>query len=355
LGSPTEIMQQYRFDLLLDMILTTKKNLPIEEPLHLFGAGHPFMFSFAVALGCDLFDSAAYAIYARNERYMTEYGTHKLKDLEYFPCPCPSCNETDPEEVQGMAEIEKQAFLAEHNLYSCQAEMKRIKTAIKEGRLWELLQTRAHVHPTLFQAVKLLRKYEEYIEKHSPTIKKGGIFFYSSVDLARPEVVRHRKRLVQRYSQPEETETLILMPQTQIKPLHNSKLYKETAEILRGSLKKHKDKIHVCFYTGPFGVVPVELDEVYPLSQHEIALPLDREIINYVAEQVANYIEKADYETVVLIHDPENWKKEVLNACIETCKRANIQFECLNIKEKHRKTILTDLKNILLKKLREKP
>jgi len=62
LGSPTEVMEHYRFDVLVDMIMTAKMNMPIERPLHLFGAGHPFMFALAVALGCNLFDSAAYAI-----------------------------------------------------------------------------------------------------------------------------------------------------------------------------------------------------------------------------------------------------------------------------------------------------
>ena len=50
LGSPTEVMQSYRYDVLAEMILTAKKGLPIERPLHLFGAGHPAMFSLAVAL-----------------------------------------------------------------------------------------------------------------------------------------------------------------------------------------------------------------------------------------------------------------------------------------------------------------
>jgi len=36
LGSPTLVMEQYLFDVLVDMILTAKKNLPLERPLHLF-------------------------------------------------------------------------------------------------------------------------------------------------------------------------------------------------------------------------------------------------------------------------------------------------------------------------------
>ncbi|RLI38733.1 tRNA guanosine(15) transglycosylase TgtA, partial [Candidatus Bathyarchaeota archaeon] len=71
LGSPTPVMEAYRFDILVDMIMAAKLNLPPDRPLHLFGAGHPMTFALAVALGCDMSDSAAYAIYARDGRYMT--------------------------------------------------------------------------------------------------------------------------------------------------------------------------------------------------------------------------------------------------------------------------------------------
>ena len=355
LGSPTEIMQNYRFNILVDMIMTAKMKLPIEKPLHLFGAGHPFMFSLAVALGCDFFDSAAYAIYARENRYMTEHGTQRLNELEYFPCPCLKCTKTTPKEALEMLTKERQAFLAEHNLYACQAEIKRIKQAIKNGRLWEHLQQRAHGHPTLLQALKGLKKYEDHIEKHSPAVKKSGIFFFDSTGLARPEVVRHRKKLRERYSPPKEAKILLLMPQTKTKPFSKSKELKETAKLLHNKFKEHQNKIHICIYTPPLGVVPTELDEVYPLSQHETALPPDKETIEYITKQIIEYINNTNYETIVLVNDPENWNKNVLNTCKKTCRRKNIKFKYLNIKEKRSKSMLTTLKKILQKTLSEQP
>ena len=50
LGSPTEVMERYMFPVLIDMIVAAKRKLPPDRPLHLFGAGHPMMFSLAVAL-----------------------------------------------------------------------------------------------------------------------------------------------------------------------------------------------------------------------------------------------------------------------------------------------------------------
>jgi 7-cyano-7-deazaguanine tRNA-ribosyltransferase len=326
LGSPTEVMERYRFDVLVDMIMTAKMNLPIERPLHLFGAGHPFMFALAVALGCDLFDSAAYAIYARQDRYMTENGTWRLNELDYFPCTCPRCRNTTPKQALELSQNERQIFLAEHNLYVCNAEIKRIKQAITDGRLWEHLEIRAHAHPALFTAVKKLGKYEEFIEKHAPATKNSGLFFFNSLGLSRPEVVHHRKTLRERYAKPKQAKTLLLLPQTQTKPFHKSHEYKQIQKLLNNQ----SDTVHVCFYAAPFGVIPIELDEVYPLSQHETAMPLDKETREYVAEQVAEYISSAYYKTVVLFDDPENWNKTIQTACKKACKQKNIKLKTTN-------------------------
>jgi 7-cyano-7-deazaguanine tRNA-ribosyltransferase len=328
LGSPTEVMENYRFDVLIDMIMTAKMKLPIDRPLHLFGAGHPFMFALAVALGCDLFDSAAYAIYARENRYMTENGTHRLSELDYFPCTCPKCANETPAQALELPQEERTVFLAEHNLYVCAAELKRIKQAIKDGRLWEHLEMRAHAHPALLQAVKKLAKYEEFMEKHAPTMKNSGLFFFNSVGLSRPEVVHYRKSLKERYTKPTQARTLLLIPQTRTKPFHKSQEYKQIAKLI-----SNEDKVHVCFYAAPFGVVPIELDEVYPLSQHETALPLDKGTAEYVANQVADYISRANYTRIVLIDDSENWNRTVLDACKETCRQKRIKFRHINIQK----------------------
>jgi 7-cyano-7-deazaguanine tRNA-ribosyltransferase len=332
LGSPTEVMERYRFDVLVGMIMTAKMNLPFDRPLHLFGAGHPFMFALAVALGCDLFDSAAYALYAREDRYMTENGTYRLNELEYFPCACPKCSRSTPRKISDLKQEGRTAFLAEHNLYVCSAEMRRVKQAVKDGRLWEHLEMRAHTHPALLQALRTLPKYKEFIEKHSPITKKSGLFFFNSLGLTRPEVVHHRKMLGQRYSKPEEAETLILVPQTETKPFHKSKEYKQIAKTVKLQ-EQEEGMVHTCFYAAPFGVIPIELDEVYPLSQHETVVPPDRETVEYVANQVAEYVGRTSYSTVILINDERNWGKTILEACRRTCRRKKISLKTFDVEK----------------------
>ncbi|PCN49944.1 hypothetical protein B6U99_07055 [Candidatus Geothermarchaeota archaeon ex4572_27] len=47
-----------------------------------------------------------------------------------------------------------------------------------------------------------------------------------------------------------------------------------------------RGRVQVCFYTAPLGVVPLELDEVYPASQHEKASTLALKAAEAVAVEV---------------------------------------------------------------------
>jgi 7-cyano-7-deazaguanine tRNA-ribosyltransferase len=278
LGSPTTLMQNYWFSDLIEMIVTANSHLPVEKPMHLFGAGHPLFFSFAVALGCDMFDSAAYAIYARQGRYMTEQGTVRVSRLKYFPCSCPICSSLSPKELGNLPNEEAQVMLAKHNLYSCMAEIRRIKQAIEDGRLWELLEIRSRSHPALLNAFKRFKTYERFLESRSPISKSRGFFHLGSTGLHRPEIVRHTRRIADNYKPPlDKGKILLLISQSRRRPFHRSPEAKKILDGLYRKLGDLRNRVHVCFFASPFGIVPLELDEVYPLSQHQSVIPCDND------------------------------------------------------------------------------
>jgi archaeosine tRNA-ribosyltransferase (EC 2.4.2.-) len=82
IGSPTTLLEEYRFDLVLSVVAEVKLHMAREAPLHLFGAGHPLVLPFAVALGVDLFDSASYILYARDDRIILRDRTLRLDDVK---------------------------------------------------------------------------------------------------------------------------------------------------------------------------------------------------------------------------------------------------------------------------------
>ena len=297
LGSPTEVMERYMYPVLVDMTMTAKLNLPAERPFHLFGAGHPMVFAMSVAMGCDLFDSAAYVLYAKDERYLTNRGTVQLQDLQYLPCSCPACKSHTADGLKAMPRGERQRLLAEHNLHATMTEINVVKQAIVEGRLWDLVETRAKGHPQMTAALKRLSTYREHLEGGSHGFKGHGVFYYDYHSLAKPEVTRYSRQLINNYGRPEGKTTLLLIPAPPEKPFNTYPGYLR----LREGLQPRLEEIHVCFVAAPYGVVPESLAETYPLSQYEIAEPLDHETREFTVDKTVEYVEATVHQKVVLV------------------------------------------------------
>jgi len=193
-GAAVPMLNGYRYAELVEAVLAAKRGLPADAPVHLFGAGHPMTFALAAAMGCDLFDSAAYALYARDDRYLTVRGTEPVDDLREFPCACDVCTSHTPDELRALPQREREAALAEHNLHVSFAEIRRVKQAIHDGDLFELVESRARSHPTLLDGYRTLLDYADQLEKSDPA-QKSAFFYLSAESARRPEVVRHRERL----------------------------------------------------------------------------------------------------------------------------------------------------------------
>jgi 7-cyano-7-deazaguanine tRNA-ribosyltransferase len=200
-GAVVPLMNDYRYDDMIDVVAAAKRGLGADAPVHLFGAGHPMMFALAVAMGCDLFDSAAYALYARDDRYLTVRGTRRLDDLDYLPCSCAVCTAHSPAELRALPDRERESELAAHNLHVTFAEIRRIKQAIRAGNLLELVEQRARSHPAMLDGYRTLLDHAAQLERSDP-VSKGSFFYTSSESARRPEVVRHHRRL-ERLSVPE--------------------------------------------------------------------------------------------------------------------------------------------------------
>ncbi len=195
LGSPVQVMENYRYADLVGMTMATKKAIPYSVPLHLFGAGHPLTMSLAVAMGCDTFDSASYMIFARTGRYMTHGGVLTLKEMKYLPCSCPVCVRSS---VRGLLELEhaeRTRLLAVHNLHVLKEELEGCKEAICEGRLWDLVEERSMAHPRLREAFLELSRFSRDLAPGTPLMKDRGLFVRSLADLARPELLGANRRL----------------------------------------------------------------------------------------------------------------------------------------------------------------
>lgn len=165
IGGIVPLMEQRRYRELVDIVLAAKACLPVERPIHMFGCGHPMLFALAVAMGVDLFDSAAYALFARDGRLLSVEGTIKIGGLDEWPIASAALAGVTPEQVRRMSEAQRTAILARHNLEVSVAEIRACREAIRDGSIHALAERRSHSSPTLREA------YEHLVSRLAESVR----------------------------------------------------------------------------------------------------------------------------------------------------------------------------------------
>jgi 7-cyano-7-deazaguanine tRNA-ribosyltransferase len=269
IGGLVKFFLEYRFKQILKILITVKKFVTPNKPLHMFGLGLPQFFSLAVAFGCDLMDSAAYILYAKDDRYFSlTTGTKQLTNLNEFACNCPICVSYTPKELKNLNKRLRTKLLAKHNLYVSLTELKNIRQSIREGNLWELVETRVRSHPNLINALEVLKENRQFFEKYEKTYKSHGRFLTSLESKYRPLIFRYKKRIKEKYRIPSYVKYLIIIPELDIKGRQSQTITK-WLEKIHSNENISREKIHIVFISGFFGIIPLELINTYPMGQHE--------------------------------------------------------------------------------------
>jgi len=317
LGSPTPLMEGYQFSKLFKMISTVRPVIGFGKPLHLFGAGHPMIFPFIVALGVDMFDSASYYIYARDGRYITETGTMKIDKLDYLPCCCPICSKLTARELREAEGAERVRLLAMHNLHVCYMEVRRIKQAIRDGRLMELLEMRARSHPSLYQGFIEVMRDEDLLrlmERHTPISTRRGINLYDWISMRRPEVASARRRLRRNcFSGGRGFAGALLLPESM-------EFSPEKASRIPGDLD-------ILFYGGPFGLIPLSLRYCYPFSQVSYPRALIEDNLDELVSEAVGLFHEAGYRRAYVVKARSRHLERFRRRLVEDLRKIGIEVQ----------------------------
>ncbi|MEJ2251983.1 MAG: tRNA guanosine(15) transglycosylase TgtA [Candidatus Lokiarchaeota archaeon] len=269
LGGLVKAFLDYRFKDTIEMLMEVKKNIIPNKPLHMFGLGLPQFFSLAVACGCDLMDSAAYILYAEKNRYFDlSTGTKNLEEMTEFPCNCPICLNYTPKEIMKFSQEERTKLLAKHNLYISQLELKTIRQAIRDGNLWELVEQRVRNHPNLVDALSESKNHLNFFEEYEKTYKDHGRLFSSLESLNRPLNFRYKKNIISKFRIPSRSRYLIILPELDVR-IQNSPSLQIWVSKLNNQRFIRRENIHLTFFSPVFGIIPLALQNSYPVGQYE--------------------------------------------------------------------------------------
>ncbi len=279
IGGIVPLMESQRYHDLIEIILSSSSELPANRPMHIFGCGHPMLFPMCIALGADLFDSAAYALFAKDGRLLSEEGTYRIESMVEWPTQSSHISTYTPAQVRAMPKQERTSLLARHNLEVTQRELARCREAVRNGSIWSMAERRSHSSPHLREA--FLGIIKERIDPNQPSAMRVRSIIKStdpvrpsseplSEDLPnRPHIIHAKSLLVQRWRPPGSWHDGSSGPPTRVvvmkegEPPWRASYGSTVQRVLK------EDPRTVVMIDSPIGLVPYSLEDLSPWCRVE--------------------------------------------------------------------------------------
>jgi len=279
------------------------------RPSYCSVVGTPSRLAFLAYCGMDVFDSIPLIMSAENGWYLTATGALVYDQIEELPCSCPACSKGR----KGRDE------LLQHNYHAATDELKLVRHSISEGSLRGLVEARVRAEPWLVQNLRLMDlDHYDLLELHTPI--KGPRFHAGSKEsLSRPDVVRWRRRLEERYHRPKAARVLLLIPCSAKKPYSLSRSHMRFREALWRSGRA--PIVHEVIVTSPLGLVPRELEMFYPAKDYDIPVTghWDSDERKMVEDMVGWLVSTQKYDLVIShLGDEREPVNSVLSDFIDT-------------------------------------
>ncbi|HEV2230605.1 MAG TPA: DUF5591 domain-containing protein, partial [Thermoplasmata archaeon] len=249
------------------------------------GLATPSNVSVLVYAGIDLVDSSRMVLDGARGMFHTSDGCAPISTVDRNACGCPACSAG--ESVQA------------HNEYALHREVLLVRNHLSHSRLRELVERRLANAPWNTAVVRHLdlRGYD-LVEPYAP-VAGGEMLAYAHESLHRPEIVRFRRRVRERYEKPPHAKILLLLPCSARKPYSASRSHRRFRQAIAAS--RNPSAVHEVIVTSPLGLVPRELESFYPARAYDIPVTGDwsRDEASIVSEDLAAYVEANRYDAIV--------------------------------------------------------
>ncbi|MFW9807311.1 MAG: DUF5591 domain-containing protein, partial [Candidatus Thorarchaeota archaeon] len=215
-------------------------------------------------------------------------------------CSCSACSKIDTADEDDLFDI-----LLEHNLNIYKSIISESKEAMKSGRLRWLVESTTHNSPAYATLVRLVnRELYPFIEEFSPTTGPDALPVIGPESYNAPVVRRFRNFVAERYSTPPNKTIVLLLPCSAKKPYSDSKSHRRFNAVIESALAGMESKVAQVILTSPLGLVPRELERIYPAGQYDIPVTgdWDTEEIKIGAEALVTHLRKFSNSSVVVAH-----------------------------------------------------
>jgi archaeosine synthase len=228
--------------------------------------------------GIDLFDFTAVDLKTAQHRFCLTEGEFPEETLASGVCTCQGCRDGD---------------LAAHNRMALLRELALVRHFIGVQQLRELVESRSRMQASHVAILRLLDQNYLFLEERIPVVRAGRLGAMTGDALWRPEILRFAERVIQRYIPPT-GDVAILLPCSARKPYSISQSHRKFMEAIAGRAVE-------LIVTSPLGLVPRELERVYPAAHYDIPVTgyWDREELAFTADMLAAYLSRHRYRRVL--------------------------------------------------------
>jgi len=249
------------------------------------GLASPSNLAILVYAGIDVVDSSRMMLDSARGLFHTSDGTIPVSEADRAACGCPACT------IGG--------DLQSHNDHALHREVLLVRNHLSHGRLRELVERRLANAPWNTAVVRHLdlRGYD-WVEPYT-AVAGGPMLAYSHESLHRPEIVRFRRRIQERYRKPPSARILLLLPCSARKPYSASRSHRRFRDAILASA--NPSVVHEVIVTSPLGLIPRELERFHPARDYDIPVTGDwsRDEAAIVTEDLSAFVETNRYDAVV--------------------------------------------------------
>ncbi len=231
------------------------------------GIADPYLLPVLVYLGINIFDDILPNAFAKNGLYTGIFG------LQNAPGVNPSAN-----------------------VEMCNRIIAILKSTIENRTLREVVEK----YQFSSKAIEILRILDsDYVSEQQRNLPAFVPYIKSSGEhsLQNPMLQRYRDRIMESYIPPPGRDILLLIPCSARKPYSSSNSHKRIIE----AISEYRKHIHELIVTSPLGLVPRDLEEVFPAAFYDIPVIgqwYEGEKV-MITGMLSDYLRKNSYRKVI--------------------------------------------------------